>query len=49
LKPVLPKTVTKGTGDVARMVTNPAYTQWQALDQKVLSHLYGSMTEEIST
>ena len=41
-------TVTRGTGDAARTVSNPEYEQWWTLDQKVLGHLLGSMHVEIS-
>ena len=40
--------VTTGTGDTARTITNPEYEQWWTLDQKVLEHLLGSMSVEIS-
>jgi hypothetical protein len=43
-----PQTVTTGTGDDARTVSNPDYEQWWTLDQKVLGLLLGSMTEEIA-
>ena len=41
-------TVTTGTGEGARTVSNPDYEQWWTLDQKVLGHLLGSMNVEIS-
>ena len=41
-------TVTIGIGDTARTITNPEYEQWWTLDQKVLGHLLGSMSVEIS-
>ena len=41
-------TVTTGTGEAARTVSNPDYEQWWTLDQKVLGHLLGLMSVEIS-
>ena len=42
------QTVTTGTGDAARTVSNPDYEHWWTLDKKVLGILLGSMHEEIS-
>jgi hypothetical protein len=46
--PAPPKTVTQGTGDAARPVSNPDFEHWWTLDQKVLGLLLGSMNEDIA-
>jgi hypothetical protein len=40
-------TVTTGTGDAAVTTANPEYARWWYADQRVLSILLGSMTEDI--
>jgi hypothetical protein len=42
------KTITKGEGDKAVDVPNPAYHRWWIQDQKVLGLLLGSMEPEIA-
>jgi hypothetical protein len=42
------KTITKGEGDKAVDVPNPAYRRWWIQDQKVLGLLLGSMEPEIA-
>jgi uncharacterized membrane protein YgcG len=42
------KTLTKGVGDAAVDVPNPAYHQWWTVDQRVLGLLLGSMEPDIA-
>jgi hypothetical protein len=45
--PAPPKTITTGTGADAITTTNPEYTNWWCTDQRVMSALLGSMTEDV--
>jgi hypothetical protein len=42
-----PHTITEGTGDTAREVSNPAFLSWYQQDQLVMIALLGSMSEDI--
>ncbi|KAK1648387.1 hypothetical protein QYE76_066192 [Lolium multiflorum] len=42
-----PHTITEGTGDAAREVSNPAFLAWYQQDQLVMIALLGSMSEDI--
>ena len=45
--PAPPKTIITGTGAEAKTDVNPDYIAWHRVDQRVLSVLLGSMTEDI--
>jgi hypothetical protein len=47
--PVPPKTITTGTGADAITTTNPEYTNWWHTDQRIMSVLLRSMTEDVLT
>ena len=47
--PAPPKTITTGTGADAKIDANPEYIAWQRIDQRILSVMLGSMTEDILT
>lgn len=42
-----PATITTGSGDAATTAANPEYARWWYADQRVLSILVGSMSEDI--
>jgi hypothetical protein len=45
--PAPPKTITTGTGADAVTTTDPEYTTWWHTNQRVMSVLLGSMTEDV--
>jgi hypothetical protein len=45
--PAPPKTITTGTSADAVTTTNPEYTTWWHTNQRVMSVLLGSMTEDV--